>query len=497
MQQPEVTSVSFYDENLSPLSVTDERNIVYTGMYAYISGKLVEVVVYGDVDGDGSVTTSDTVALRNYIVSGLSSSSPYFKAGDMDFSGSLSISDVTDLRIYISKGLGTIYGVSTTNSGHSHLTSLSNFQSYARNTNYASFVLKQDIDKNTCLASLQSATIFASRSHGGPTGITLATGSMEMEDIKGLPDNALASTRLVYYGACSTASGGSTANNLVNTTYNKGAKTVIGFQDVVYCDATTIWSSQFFKSICNGVSIAQALIEADYTALLATGYAENNQNRLVKGNTTQLLAYPIDASFAQLGYTNNVSAITASDAIASLEKDETAAASITINPEIVSGYLDCSLIEQGTNQTATVTESMRQRIAAASLNDYISTEQYALIYDHYVDDTELYTLRYVRQINGRNTNDSAFVMLTTDGTVVGVGTSNTGVFDGKAVPTVSDASIQNFVDNLIAEEYTSVDTYSIDSATYTLSDSGDVQLSIGVILDYSDYTVLETLIMPL
>ena len=251
LQQPEVTSVSLYDENLSTIIVDDE-NIVYTGMHAYISGKLVEVVVYGDVDGDSSVTTSDTVALRNYIVSGLSTSSPYFKAGDMDFSGSLSISDVTDLRIYISKGLGTIYGISTTNSGHSHLTSLSNFQSYARNTNYASFVLKQDIDKNTCLASLQSATIFASRSHGGPTGITLATCSMEMEDIKGLPDNALASTRLVYYGACSTASGGSTANNLVNTTYNKGAKTVIGFQDVVYCDATTIWSSQFFKSICKG-----------------------------------------------------------------------------------------------------------------------------------------------------------------------------------------------------------------------------------------------------
>lgn len=58
----------------------------------------------GDVDGDGQVTVSDVVELRDVIMKDTVTASQ-LKAADFDNSGSLTVSDVVDLRDYIMKGV--------------------------------------------------------------------------------------------------------------------------------------------------------------------------------------------------------------------------------------------------------------------------------------------------------------------------------------------------------------------------------------------------------
>lgn len=66
------------------------------------------------------------------------------------------------------------------------------------------------------------------------------------------------------------------ANNMVNITYNRGAKTVIGFSNIVKCHEMNYWSNEFFKGLRDTGNIGKAL-----------AYAKNRtQRRFPAGRTT-------------------------------------------------------------------------------------------------------------------------------------------------------------------------------------------------------------------
>lgn len=64
--------------------------------------ELTNTVVKGDVDGDGQVTVSDVVELRDVIMKG-TATAVQLQAADFNSSGDLTVSDVVDLRDYIMK----------------------------------------------------------------------------------------------------------------------------------------------------------------------------------------------------------------------------------------------------------------------------------------------------------------------------------------------------------------------------------------------------------
>ena len=104
---------------------------------------------------------------------------------------------------------------------------------------------------------------------------------MTRADILALPSGALNGLQLVYYGACSTGEGGANAANLVNATYDRGARTVIGFTVSVYCDSTNTWTSEFMKQISNNQTIKYAMQKADDKA----GTEGYTHMRLVRGSS--------------------------------------------------------------------------------------------------------------------------------------------------------------------------------------------------------------------
>ncbi len=166
-----------------------------------------------------------------------------------------------------------LVGIPHPNHEHTHFMNNSIPSSYvkSRNTN---------IDGNTALGVLRASRAFISRSHGGKTSISCANNTyMTRADILALPSGALSHMQLVYYGACSTGEGGASAENLVNATYDRGARTVIGFTTEVDCGSTNTWTAEFMEQISNNHTIYYAMIQADNEA----GTGGNTHLRLVRG----------------------------------------------------------------------------------------------------------------------------------------------------------------------------------------------------------------------
>lgn len=113
------------------------------------------------------------------------------------------------------------------------------------------------------LSILRKSKAFISRSHGYKEGIVCKNGNMTRDDMLSLPAGALIYLELVYYGACSTGEGGINADNLVNATYEKGAKAVIGFTESVSCGSCNSWTKAFMESLSKGNTIKAATTAAD------------------------------------------------------------------------------------------------------------------------------------------------------------------------------------------------------------------------------------------
>lgn len=134
---------------------------------------------------------------------------------------------------------------------------------------------------STALTILKGSSIFVSYTHGSQTSIQLNGGSLTRQDILALPANALSSCDLVLYVGCSTGAGGTNGTNLVNATYARGARTVIGFTDTILAAQGRCFYEEFLRLIHNGYTVQNA-----YNAALDKVKADFNE---ATGNVDQVL----------------------------------------------------------------------------------------------------------------------------------------------------------------------------------------------------------------
>ena len=114
------------------------------------------------------------------------------------------------------------------------------YQNYFNNHS----VVSHGWTKSYLLDFMQNSKITLIRTHGNRYGIQATDGIVTINDVY---TAELDRSELIIYGACLTANGGENADNLVNTTVNAGARTVIGFQDNVEGSACNEWCETFFE----------------------------------------------------------------------------------------------------------------------------------------------------------------------------------------------------------------------------------------------------------
>lgn len=78
------------------------------------------------------------------------------------------------------------------------------------------------------------------------------------------------------------------ANNMVNIIYNRGAKTVIGFDKETICEETNYWCDLFFKGLRDTGNIGMALEYAEDLTQREFFHGRTTENPHVKGNKGKL-----------------------------------------------------------------------------------------------------------------------------------------------------------------------------------------------------------------
>lgn len=190
-----------------------------------------------------------------------------------DYTGNTSLRPI----IYIDYHNRQFGMVGITDSGHDHTSFMNNRipAGYTRSSN-------TNTSPQATLNVLRASRAFVSRSHGYREGISCSGGNMTRNDVLALPPGALSHMQLVYYGACLTGEGGSSAANLVNATFDRGARTVIGFTVEVGCGTTNTWTQEFMTSISNGETVDRAMKLADSKV---SNSPNGTNQRLVRGAT--------------------------------------------------------------------------------------------------------------------------------------------------------------------------------------------------------------------
>ena len=120
-----------------------------------------------------------------------------------------------------------------------------------------------DVGKEEIIFRLASSEIFSCITHGTQTQIVTSDGAITISDINALDDDALEYLRFVCLGACSTGRGGAGANNFVNALFDKGAYTVLGFQNDILVDETNCWMELFMGALTEGKTVEEARDFAD------------------------------------------------------------------------------------------------------------------------------------------------------------------------------------------------------------------------------------------
>ena len=149
---------------------------------------------------------------------------------------------------------------------------------------------------------LRSSRVFFSNTHGlgdedeHNIGLDLGVANLTNARIDTLPTNDLSAVKLVVYVGCKTGEGGTTANNTVNSTYNKGAQVVIGFKKSIAGAHADWWVDKFMPSLAAGDTIEEAMRKADnYVNSRCAIEGEDPQliltdERTVRGNTNVTVA---------------------------------------------------------------------------------------------------------------------------------------------------------------------------------------------------------------
>ena len=119
------------------------------------------------------------------------------------------------------------------------------------------------LTKNEALVYLSSSSIFSCITHGLRNSIDVSDGELTIADLASINNSAFNQLKLVYLGACLTGMGGANHSNLVNSFYNKGVDTVLGFTIEVNVYETNSWTKHFMLSLSQGNTIASAMEVAD------------------------------------------------------------------------------------------------------------------------------------------------------------------------------------------------------------------------------------------
>lgn len=148
---------------------------------------------------------------------------------------------------------------------------------------------------STALIRMKESMIWVVHTHGSMQSVTF-NHSTEGEtnlyyyDIYSLNENALESERCVIYGTCNAGQGREETNNMVNVTHEKGAMTVIGWEEVTYVAQMNVWLEAFLIASGNG----ETILEAKETAQQAVNEEFNGvygglDKVYIKGSQTQKL----------------------------------------------------------------------------------------------------------------------------------------------------------------------------------------------------------------
>ena len=124
---------------------------------------------------------------------------------------------------------------------------LDNLESIGYTYNYQNHDnIDTPVTKDDLLAYMQESRIFVVRTHGSATAIGANQGDLDRTDLLSLPLNALQRSELIIYGACWTANQ-EAGDNLVDATIQRGARTVIGFEDPIPAYGCNYWCEKFFE----------------------------------------------------------------------------------------------------------------------------------------------------------------------------------------------------------------------------------------------------------
>ena len=166
-------------------------------------------------------------------------------------------------------------GLGVDNTGHDHSSALNTIRTNLENCGYSSanvYAGAFTVADMDAFLDDDVNNVFVSRSHGGPITLgdtqlgtrillndTTLNADMELYSSTGsIKTLELSNMKLVMFIACHTGAGGSTAPNLVSVAVEQGARTAVGFQGNIDCEAANNWTKAFFTLMQNGVSVYSA-----------------------------------------------------------------------------------------------------------------------------------------------------------------------------------------------------------------------------------------------
>ena len=459
-KQPEVNSITIKNANnetISGSTLIGTNFIVTISTYDNSSSSITNTfrtVIYGDVNGDGNITTADSSILNNYIVGNTTLSNAAARAADINAD---IVVDILDKMLIISKannandmGEMALLSITDNRPGHTHLEGLNVSSTNAMFENVEYDVnIYQDMGKTATINLLKNSSVFACRCHGYIEGIIVGQDNvyLTIKDIADLDSNAFSGNRLIYYGACEVGLLGSFhEENLVNVTYSKGPTTVIGFEQAVDCPPATAWTQQFFKSLGYGTTIYDALLQADY--VVKYGNYENclTEKRTTKGPRSQMLTQEEDRFFAKYRYSDQLASVSTASNYSLNSGEKNVKEIVETNDDRFFGYMGTRVSSATASVVTQKSEETIKSIAIKELSQYIDVSKYNLYEFKYVEDTNAYYITYNKIINGIATDDIAFMMIDINGNILALGCKNIGAFDDFDFSKISTSKLpQNIV----------------------------------------------------
>lgn len=109
-------------------------------------------------------------------------------------------------------------------------------------------------------------------------------------DINKYSSSDLSNLKLFVSMACCNGKGGSSAKNIVNSIYSKGAKTSIGCTTTTYIPQAGDWLTHFSMAMgISGKTVSEAMSIADSFVLMLNSSPGGTNNRLVRGSVNYSL----------------------------------------------------------------------------------------------------------------------------------------------------------------------------------------------------------------